>query len=86
MTQEEFETLFNRFGPVTSAAVSFDEEGKSRGFGFVNFESHEELRQRSTLFVKSSKMGANYLSLVLRRRLSVKRNYGARMNRRRWRR
>jgi len=41
-TQEEFEILFNKFGAVTSAAVSFDEEGKSKGFGFVNFERHEE--------------------------------------------
>lgn len=42
MTQEEFETLFKSFGNVTSAALSVDEEGKSKGFGFVNFEKHEE--------------------------------------------
>lgn len=42
MTQEEFEALFKSFGAVTSAAVSFDEEGKSKGFGFVNYEKHEE--------------------------------------------
>jgi polyadenylate-binding protein len=42
MTQEEFEILFNQFGAVTSAAISFDEVGKSKGFGFVNYEKHEE--------------------------------------------
>ncbi|EJD52935.1 polyadenylate binding protein [Auricularia subglabra TFB-10046 SS5] len=40
--QEGFEELFGKFGNITSAALSKDEEGKSRGFGFVNFESHEQ--------------------------------------------
>jgi polyadenylate-binding protein len=30
------------YGNVTSAIIQFDEEGKSKGFGFVNYESHEE--------------------------------------------
>lgn len=42
VTQEEFEKLFEQFGAVTSAIVQVDEEGKSRGFGFVNYENHEE--------------------------------------------
>lgn len=41
-TQEEFSALFERFGPVTSAVVQVDEEGKSKGFGFVNYERHED--------------------------------------------
>jgi polyadenylate-binding protein len=44
-TQEEFENLFQEFGNVTSAVVQIDEEGKSRGFGFVNYESHEEAQR-----------------------------------------
>lgn len=42
VTQEEFEEMFNRFGRVTSAVVQFDEAGNSKGFGFVNFETHDE--------------------------------------------
>ena len=42
VTQEEFEKLFIPFGNVTSAVITVDEEGKSKGFGFVNYETHEE--------------------------------------------
>jgi len=34
--------LFTPFGKVTSAFVMKDEAGESKGFGFVNFENHEE--------------------------------------------
>ncbi|KAG6903321.1 Protein phosphatase PP2A regulatory subunit B [Termitomyces sp. Mi166 len=45
VTQEEFEKLFQSYGTVTSAFLSVDEEGKSRGFGFVNFENHDEAQK-----------------------------------------
>jgi polyadenylate-binding protein len=38
---EEFRKLFEKFGEITSATLSRDSEGKSRGFGFVNFSTHE---------------------------------------------
>ena len=41
VTDDEFTQLFERFGTVISATVTRDENGKSRGFGFVNFASHE---------------------------------------------
>jgi len=41
-TQEEVEALFTKFGPVTSCALSKDENGRSKGFGFINFENHED--------------------------------------------
>lgn len=41
VTQEEFEELFKKFGAITSCVLSVDEEGKSRGFGFVNYEDHD---------------------------------------------
>ncbi|KJA27350.1 hypothetical protein HYPSUDRAFT_35211 [Hypholoma sublateritium FD-334 SS-4] len=44
-SQEDFEKLFDQFGSVTSALLSVDEEGKSKGFGFVNFENHEEAQK-----------------------------------------
>lgn len=45
VTQEQFEELFKKFGNVTSAVVATDEEGKSKGFGFVNYENHEEAQK-----------------------------------------
>lgn len=45
MSQDEFEKLFTQFGAVTSAIISVDEEGKSKGFGFVNYENHEEAQK-----------------------------------------
>ncbi|KAI0780901.1 hypothetical protein BD413DRAFT_675455 [Trametes elegans] len=45
VTQEEFVKLFEPFGNITSAVLQTDDEGKSRGFGFVNFEKHEEAQK-----------------------------------------
>ena len=32
--------MFGAFGRITSLKVMFDQEDKSRGFGFVTFETH----------------------------------------------
>lgn len=40
-TSEEVEALFKPFGAITSFILQSDSEGKSRGFGFVNFAEHE---------------------------------------------
>ncbi|KAG5651706.1 hypothetical protein H0H81_007711 [Sphagnurus paluster] len=45
MTQEEFEKLFQQFGTVTSALITVDDDGVSKGFGFVNYENHEEAQK-----------------------------------------
>jgi polyadenylate-binding protein len=45
VTQEQFEEIFQKFGNVTSAALQLDDEGKSKGFGFVNFETHDEAQR-----------------------------------------
>ncbi|KAK4052467.1 Protein phosphatase PP2A regulatory subunit B [Microbotryomycetes sp. JL201] len=42
VTTDEFRELFEKYGTVTSAVVSTDNEGKSKGFGFVNYEKHED--------------------------------------------
>ncbi|SAM09701.1 hypothetical protein [Absidia glauca] len=39
VTDDEFTAMFTKYGPVTSALISKDEEGKSKGFGFVNYEN-----------------------------------------------
>ncbi|CAK7270745.1 Protein phosphatase PP2A regulatory subunit B [Sporothrix epigloea] len=42
VTDEEFRELFEKYGAVTSSTIARDQEsGKSRGFGFINFTSHE---------------------------------------------
>lgn len=45
MTQDEFEALFTSYGAVTSALIQVDDEGKSKGFGFVNYEKHEDAQR-----------------------------------------
>lgn len=42
VTSEVLEELFAKHGKITSCLVKTDEEGKSKEFGFVNFENHEE--------------------------------------------
>ena len=42
VTQDDFTELFQQFGNVTSAVVQFDDEGKSKGFGFVDVGDEEQ--------------------------------------------
>lgn len=45
-SDEEFRDLFARYGDITSSSLARDQEtGKNRGFGFVNFVSHEAAAQ-----------------------------------------
>ncbi|KAF8931285.1 hypothetical protein EDD21DRAFT_69055 [Dissophora ornata] len=45
VSQDEVEAIFTKFGPVTSCVVSADENGRSKGFGFINFENHEDAKR-----------------------------------------
>ncbi|CAE6479002.1 unnamed protein product, partial [Rhizoctonia solani] len=42
INEAELRNMFEQFGTITSAVLQIDHEGKSRGFGFVNYEKHEE--------------------------------------------
>lgn len=41
-TEEELTKLFEPYGPITSLYLEKDQEGKSRGFGFINFNNHDD--------------------------------------------
>ncbi|KAI3521462.1 hypothetical protein L1887_10930 [Cichorium endivia] len=43
-TESSLIEKFSKYGKVTSALIMNDVEGKSRGFGFVNFESHDNAK------------------------------------------
>ncbi|KAK2590859.1 Protein phosphatase PP2A regulatory subunit B [Conoideocrella luteorostrata] len=40
-SDDEFRDLFERHGEITSSSLARDPDGKSRGFGFVNYTTHE---------------------------------------------
>ncbi|XP_040287193.1 polyadenylate-binding protein 1-like isoform X1 [Bufo bufo] len=42
MDDERLRELFNKYGPTLSVKVMTDDSGKSKGFGFVSFEKHED--------------------------------------------
>lgn len=41
-SEEDLKKAFDEFGAITSIAIMKDEDGKSRSFGFVNFENAED--------------------------------------------
>lgn len=41
ISDEEFSAMFGKFGEIISSKVMRSEDGKSKGFGFVNFKSNE---------------------------------------------
>uniref|UniRef100_A0A8C5KM72 Polyadenylate-binding protein n=1 Tax=Jaculus jaculus TaxID=51337 RepID=A0A8C5KM72_JACJA len=45
MDDEHLKDLFGKFGPVLSVKVMMEDNGKSKGFGFVSFERHEDAQR-----------------------------------------
>uniref|UniRef100_A0AAX7V408 Polyadenylate-binding protein n=1 Tax=Astatotilapia calliptera TaxID=8154 RepID=A0AAX7V408_ASTCA len=45
MDDEKLKELFSKYGPALSIRVMTDESGKSKGFGFVSFERHEDAQK-----------------------------------------
>lgn len=45
MTEETLEKSFAKFGKILSLVIARDENGASKGFGFVNFESPDDARK-----------------------------------------
>uniref|UniRef100_A0A673UPF3 Polyadenylate-binding protein n=1 Tax=Suricata suricatta TaxID=37032 RepID=A0A673UPF3_SURSU len=46
--EQGLQDLFSQFGKMLSVKVMRDDSGHSRGFGFVNFEKHEEAQKAVT--------------------------------------
>ncbi|NXF91331.1 EPAB protein, partial [Eubucco bourcierii] len=45
MDDDRLRAIFSRFGRTLSVKVMMDNTGRSKGFGFVNFEKHEEAQK-----------------------------------------
>ncbi|XP_029447675.1 polyadenylate-binding protein 1 [Rhinatrema bivittatum] len=45
MDDERLKEVFGKYGPALSVKVMTDESGKSKGFGFVSFERHEDAQK-----------------------------------------
>uniref|UniRef100_A0AAY5EKI5 Polyadenylate-binding protein n=1 Tax=Electrophorus electricus TaxID=8005 RepID=A0AAY5EKI5_ELEEL len=45
MDDDKLKEIFSKFGPALSIRVMTDESGKSKGFGFVSFERHEDAQR-----------------------------------------
>ncbi|KAG5556748.1 hypothetical protein RHGRI_007124 [Rhododendron griersonianum] len=60
VTEEVLEDKFSEFGKVLSLVISKDDNGNSRGFGFVNFESTDDAR-RAMEAMNGSQLGSKVL-------------------------
>ncbi|KAG5271728.1 hypothetical protein AALO_G00183370 [Alosa alosa] len=45
MDDEKLREIFGKFGPALSIRVMTDESGRSKGFGFVSYERHEDAQR-----------------------------------------
>lgn len=53
MTKEQMDEMFGKFGKITSSFMSVGADGKSKGFGFINFDSAEEAQAAINALDKS---------------------------------
>lgn len=58
VTDEQLSELFGKYGPITSAVITRDNDGNSRGFGFVNFENHDDAHNAVEALNESEFQGA----------------------------
>ncbi|EMP28727.1 Embryonic polyadenylate-binding protein [Chelonia mydas] len=53
MDDDRLREIFSKFGKTLSVRVMMDDTGRSKGFGFVNFEKHEEAQKARGLGIIS---------------------------------
>ncbi|KAJ0089005.1 hypothetical protein Patl1_32302 [Pistacia atlantica] len=84
VTEELLTVKFSEFGKIASLVVAKDENGASRGFGFVNFDNPDDARQALEA-MNGSQLGSKVLYVaraqkkaereqILRRQFEEKRN------------
>ncbi|CEP23444.1 PAB1 [Cyberlindnera jadinii] len=80
-TAEEVEELFKPFGAITSFVLQSDAEGKSKGFGFVNFAEHESatkaIEELNDTEFKGKKLYVGRAQKKYERREQLKKKYDA---------
>ena len=50
MTQKEFDNIFLKFGEVESAKIEYDENGISKGFGYIYYSTENEAEEAKKKF------------------------------------
>lgn len=45
MDEAGLKDMFGKYGQITSAVISTGEDGKSKGFAFINYSTHEEAKK-----------------------------------------
>ncbi|KAG6428936.1 hypothetical protein SASPL_106975 [Salvia splendens] len=57
ITEDALKAKFSDYGKVVNGVIMKDEKGKSKGFGFINFDSHEGAK-RAMVFLNGEKLGS----------------------------
>ncbi|KAI3989630.1 hypothetical protein MKX01_036239 [Papaver californicum] len=57
LIEEQLQEKFSVFGKITNLIVTKDNNGKSKGFGFVNFENPEDVK-RATEMMNGTQLGS----------------------------
>ncbi|KAI3989781.1 hypothetical protein MKX01_040751 [Papaver californicum] len=60
LTEEQLQEKFSVFGNITNLIVTKDNNGKSKGFGFVNFENPEDVK-RATEMMNGTQLGSKVI-------------------------
>ena len=63
VTDEQFEQALSKFGNVLSSKVARDENGESKGFGFCQFETHEQAQAAIEGMNEKELFGENKLTV-----------------------
>jgi len=58
LSEEEFHQLFEPYGKIVSCVIMKDDNGKSRGFGFVSYETHDSSKKAVDALNSSEIKGA----------------------------
>ncbi|KAG6532404.1 hypothetical protein ZIOFF_006244 [Zingiber officinale] len=77
ITEELIKLKFSEFGKISSVSIAKDDDGNSKGFGFVNFESHDSAKRAmeamnglplgtNTLYVARAQKKAERLQILRR--------------------